>query len=72
MPVNFPANPVDEDTFVANGITYTYTAIKNRWEVLVGAEADGGGSETSGVTQILYNGGAASTQHINTLEGGTA
>lgn len=41
MPINFPSTPVDEDSFVANGVTYNYVAAKTRWHSTIGVEADG-------------------------------
>lgn len=31
--VDFPSNPNDSDTFVANGVTYIYNSTKNVWSV---------------------------------------
>ena len=72
MAINFPSNPVDEDTFVANGVTYNYVAAKDRWQSNLGVEADGGGSEMTATLQTIYDAGKASASHMGTLEGGTS
>tara|TARA_B110000285_G_C14941379_1_gene522174 strand:- start:690 stop:908 length:219 start_codon:yes stop_codon:yes gene_type:complete len=72
MAINFPSNPVDEATFVANGVTYNYVAAKTRWQSTLGVEADGGGAEMTATLQTVYDAGSASASHISTLEGGTS
>lgn len=50
--IDFPNSPINNQTVVVNGVTYTYDSAKNRWNrtVSIGGGGGGGASVTVGTT----------------------
>jgi hypothetical protein len=72
MAINFPSNPLDGTTFVANGITYTYESNNDRWRARSSFSAASGGAEDTGTIDTVYDSGVADQAFLDVLDGGSA
>jgi hypothetical protein len=73
MAINFPSNPLDGTTFVANGVTYAYESNNDRWRARSSFSAASGGAEDTGTIDTVFEAGIASTAtFLDTLDGGSS